>query len=84
MAKRHTAAERIAFLIGYDLAEMSDYRYQSTRYTVAVYAIGDSYYCAPGPGKKLPDVGYNWEVVGESYGSTVYRADAHKDNRNDD
>lgn len=72
MAKR--ASEIIAFQIGYDAAEMSEYRYQSTRYQVAVYAIGDNYYCAPTPGKKLPDVGYKWEKIGEPYGRPVYRA----------
>lgn len=72
MAKR--AAEIIAFQIGYDMAEMAEYRYQSTRYKTAVYSIGDNYYCAPINGKVLPNVGYKWEKIGEPYGRPVYRA----------
>lgn len=52
MARRITAAEVIATHIGYDLAEMSEYRYQPTRYAnPAIYAVGDTYYSAPINGK---------------------------------
>jgi hypothetical protein len=75
--RRVSDAERIAFLIGFDLAEMSEYRYQSTRYRVAVYAIGERYFCVP-RGRKLPDVGGAWRVHGEAYGQTVMVCDMIK------
>jgi hypothetical protein len=73
MKRRVTAAERIAFLTGQDFADMKDCRYQPTRYKVAVYVLGNDYYCSPA-GKALPDVGYPWEEIGEYKDQKVYRA----------
>jgi|SRR6185312_7541087 len=83
-ARRVTAAERIAFLRGYDLAEMSECRYQPTRFTSpSVYVLGSDYYCAPN-GKRLPKVGYRWAQIGEAYGQPVFRAEASNANMVDD
>ena len=72
--RRVTDAERIAFIIGFDLAEMSEYRYQSTRYPIAVYAIGEKYYCVP-RGRKVPQVGGPWRLLGKSYDHDVMVCD---------
>lgn len=77
VTKRRSAAEIIATHLCYDFAEMSEYRYQSTRYTVAVYAIGEFYYCAPSSGKKPPQ-DRKWEVVGTYYDRPVYRSISNK------
>lgn len=74
MKRRITAAEVIATHIGYDLAEMSEYRYQPTRYpNPAVYAIGDTYYCAPAAGGRL-HLDWNWKATATVLGRTVYEA----------
>ena len=74
MNKRRTAAEIIATHICYDMAEMSDYRYQPTRYaSPAVYAIGDYYYCAPTGGKSGPKP-WKWQQIGTVYNRPVLRA----------
>lgn len=82
MSLRITAAERIAEVIGYDLAEMADYRYQSTRHRSAVYTIGDFYYCSPAKALKvkddltnLPHVGVVWRECGAFKGVKVYRGE---------
>lgn len=72
--RRVSAAEKIAYILGTDFAEMAEYRYQPTRYAIAVYAIGESYYCATSRAGKLPDVGLTWKAIGEAYGATVYEA----------
>jgi hypothetical protein len=76
MAKH--ASEIIAFHLGYDMAEMSGYRYQSTRWTKpAVYTSNSGdYYAAPVSGK-MPRAycGFDtWECVAEHYGRKVFRA----------
>lgn len=78
--KRRTAAECIAFHLGWDMRDVSDNRYQAGRQKHAVYSIGDSYYCCPPagqnpPGNKFPD-SWNWVKVGESYGRPVYCSEA--------
>ena len=71
MAKR--ADEIIAFHLGWDVADMRECRYQPSKYKVAVYACGDSYYCAPSEHNAMPD-GFAWRIDGEHYGRTVYVA----------
>lgn len=72
--KRRTAAEIIAFHFGWDMREVSDTRYQSTRYTSpALYVIGNDYYAAPS--NNLPpkyEVGGNWHVIAEYYNRKIY------------
>lgn len=73
--KRRTAAECIAFHLGWDFAEMADCRYQPSRYRIAVYVVGDDYVCCPAVGQKPPAPNeFAWRKVGESYGRAVFRA----------
>ena len=73
MGKRRTAAEIIATHIGYDMAEMSEYRYQPACYaSPAIYAIGDTYYCAPTNGKLHK--GWNWTFAAMVLGRKVFEA----------
>lgn len=72
--KRRTAAELIGFHLGWDMRDVSEGRYQSTRYAApAIYVCGDDYYCAPS-GSQVPPKGWNWEPVGTYYARTVFRA----------
>ena len=75
-APRRTAAEIIATHLGWDIADVRDDRYQSTRYAnPAIYNMGGDYFAAPSsnaPPKAR--VGLDWEVVGEYYGRKVYRS----------
>jgi len=50
----------IAATLGLDIADLGDYRYQSTRTTRPIYAIGDIYVAI---GHKPPkdDVGAEWQ-----------------------
>jgi len=78
-AKRHTAPEVIASVLGWDMRDVSDGRYQSTRFnSPGVYVCGDDYYCAPSGSQKPPrgDDGWKWQEAGEWRGRTVYRAQA--------
>jgi len=73
---RKTAPELIAFHLGWDMPDVSDGRYQSTRYTApGVYVCGEDYFCAPS-GSQRPPKGWAWEVVGTYYGRDVFRAKA--------
>lgn len=54
----------IAATLGIDLSEMRDYRYQPSRSSVAIYAIGDNYYCAR---TSAPDDGRNWEKYKDQF-----------------
>ncbi len=79
MTKRRTAAEIIATHLGYDLAEMSDYRYQPTSYhSPALYTIGDYYFCAPRKGQRCSKT-WNWHLVGRYYERDVFRAHMNDD-----
>ncbi len=76
MNKRRTAAEIIAFHFGSDIADIRDSRYQPTRYSSpAVFTVGDSYYCAPTKGQKLPG-DWDWKAKAFYYGREVYEARA--------
>ena len=75
--KRRSAAELIATHLNYDMAEMSDYRYQSTRWaSPAIYALESGYYAAPTPANigrlRKAYAGLNWVVDGECYGRPIY------------
>ena len=72
--KRHSAAGCIAWFYCSDIKDISDCRYQSTRYPIPVYTLGDDYVCCPRAGGKPPE-GFNWEPQGKTYNDrTVYRA----------
>lgn len=74
MAKR--ANEIIAFHLGWDIADVTEGRYQ--RYSSpSVYVCGGSYFCAP-TAKQKPPEGISekgWHKVGTQYGRDVFRAD---------
>jgi len=78
--KRRTAAEIIAFHFSCDIKDVSEGRYQSTRFSdPAVYVMGEDYFCCPKAGQKpavdkqFPDR-WDWKEIGEWYGRKVYRA----------
>lgn len=81
MTKRRTAAEIIGFHFGWDMRDVSDTRYQPTRYaSPAVYVIGDDYYAAPSnnaPPKY--EVGQPWTVIAEYYGRKIYESKVSKE-----
>lgn len=75
MVKRRSAAEIIAFHFGWDMRDVSETRYQPSKYTSqAIYVIGDDYYCAPviGQRPKWPCPGKAWRELAEHYGRKIY------------
>lgn len=72
--KRRTAPEIIGFHLGWDMRDVSEGRYQPSRYcNPAVYVASEDYFCAPTGKQKLP-AGFAWERVGEYYGRRVFRS----------
>jgi hypothetical protein len=70
-----SSAEIIAFHMGWDITEVRDARYQSTRLVaMAVYPIGDDLWmCCPAKGKKpLYSKEFPWKPLTEYYGRTIY------------
>ena len=76
MTKRRTAAEIIGFHFGWDIRDVSETRYQSTRYTApAVYVIGDDYYAAPADNRPPKyELGQAWTLFAEHYGREIYES----------
>ena len=75
-AKRRTAPEIIGMHLGWDMRDVSEGRYQPTRFnSPGVYVCGNDYYCAPS-GNQSPPAGddWVWHQDGEWYGRKVYRA----------
>lgn len=71
---RRTAAEIIAFRLGWDIADVRDGRYHYGRTgPVAVYVCCNEYYCAPRDDQKLP-AGWDWKPEGDWLGRKVYCA----------
>lgn len=76
MKKRRTAPEIIGFMLGWDIADVSEMRYQPTRYnSPSIYTIGNGYYAAPSNNKAPSNMKGAWELVGEYYGRNVYFLD---------
>lgn len=75
---RRTAAEIIGFALGWDISDVREGRYQSTRYvSPAVFVCGDDYFCCPTDTQSLPEPDrWGWKPVGQFYGRTVYCAEA--------
>jgi hypothetical protein len=79
---RRSAPEVIGTYLGWDIRDVSDMRYQSTRYSSpAVYGIdvGEfSFVCAPSGSQKLPNMAMEWggttkwTEIGEAYGRKIY------------
>lgn len=75
MERRITAAEVIATRIGYDLAEMSDYRYQPSRYAnPAIYAVDDAYYCVLTKANRKLHKGWKWGFEATVLGRDIFSA----------
>lgn len=77
MTKRTSGAEVLAATLLMDRAEMSEHRYQPTRYSSpAVYSFGGDYFAAYKTRPKHK-VGGEWELVkdqfwAEKYGTRVW------------
>jgi hypothetical protein len=56
----------IASSIGFDVADMEDYRYQPTRTKQPIYAVGEHYY-ACGKRKPTDEVGAEWLIDREQF-----------------
>ena len=74
---KKSAAYVIAFHLGWDMKEVTDNRYQPTRYHApAVYTCGDHDWCCPTGSQKPPDALGQWEEVAVYDGRKVYRTSA--------
>ena len=72
--KKRTAPEIIGFHLGWDIHDVSEGRYQPSRYaSPGVYVCNDDYFCAPS-GTQKPPKGFPWQQVGIYYNRPVYRA----------
>ena len=73
MQKRRTAPEIIAVHFSCDMGDVTDGRYQPTRYSSpSIYTFGTDYYAAPSnnlPPKNMPGA---WKEIGEHYGRKVF------------
>lgn len=49
-----SSKEALATHLGMDMSDLSDYNYQPGRFTRAVYAVDDNYYCAVKTFNDLP------------------------------
>ena len=73
MTKRRTAAEIIAFHIGWDMREVSEHRYHPTRLrSPSIYGFDDGYYAAPADNKPPGNMKSAWREIGEHYGRKVF------------
>ena len=80
--KRRSAPEIIGTYLGWDMGDVSDMRYQPTRYSSpAIYNIeaGEfKYLCSPSGSQKLPNLAKEWNgttkwsEVGEVYGRKIF------------
>lgn len=75
--KRRTAAEIIATHLGWDMAEMSEYRYQPTRLTIpAIYALDNTYYAAPSNNRPPKNMEGPWIEIGTHHDRIVFKKEA--------
>jgi hypothetical protein len=76
--KKRSGAYVIASYFCNDLRDIQESRYQ--RYEPAVYSPSDDYYTCPAAGKKPNgDSRWNWEVMVEHLGSTIYVSRINKE-----
>lgn len=84
MTKRLNAAEAIANVLGRDITDVKDNRYQYGRTSKPVFTAGEYYYCAGDvPAKFYEDESrWEWEKVehpsNDKYGWTVWKAHMNK------
>lgn len=75
-AQKYTAAYIIAFHFGWDVRDVSECRYQSTRFAApASYVLDGDYYCCPS-GSQKPPQGWEWAKIGTHYDRDIWRAAA--------
>lgn len=56
------ANEIIGGTLGMSLSEINEYRYQATRTTIPIYAVGNTYYCCPRQYQTPPKLdGIKWQ-----------------------
>lgn len=68
MSRIPKAASYIAAHLGRDEEEINDYRYQPTRTTAPVFAIGNDYWCAgKKPAEHFDDRAWKWQRVISRY-----------------
>lgn len=73
MTVRRTAANIIAFHFGWDIKDMTEQRYQPTRYSSpSIYSLDQSYFAAPSNNQPPKNMKGNWKVIGEHYGRKVF------------
>jgi hypothetical protein len=73
MTKRRAAPEIIAVHFSCDIRDVTDGRYQSTRYaSPAIYTFGTDYYAAPANNKPPQNMPGDWREIGEHYGRKVF------------
>lgn len=71
--KRRTAPEIIGFHFGSDMRDISESRYQPTRYSSpAIYTIGNDYYAAPSDNRPPRNMPGSWKEIAEYYGRKIY------------
>lgn len=70
---RRSQAERVAFALTMDLADVRAAEYQPGIHSSKIYTFSHDYYTSPNRGDKLP-AAFKWEQVFEAYGLPVYRA----------
>lgn len=84
MTKRLNAAEAVANVLGWDIQDVKDNRYQYGRTSKPVFTAGDSYYCAgETPARFYEDHNrWKWERVGnplnEKQGWIVWKANMNE------
>lgn len=74
--RRYTAPYIIGFHFGSDMRDISEGRYQPTRYaSPSVYVVGNDYYCVPS-GTQKPPRDWDWRPLASYYGRTIYTSAA--------
>lgn len=73
MTTRRTAANIIGFHFGWDIRDVSETRYQPSRYSnPAIYVIGQDYVAAPANNLPPKNMKGDWKEIGEHYGRKVF------------
>lgn len=82
MARKYKSADIIAMEFCWDIADLRDYRYQSTRTDKPIFAIGNTYYCASPiskPPAKHQAIDYEWvkyeSKLAENYGWQIWKCE---------
>jgi hypothetical protein len=72
-ARRRTAAEIIGIHFCTDMADVSEGRYQPSRYSSpSIYTFGNDYYAAPSNNLPPKNMTGDWHVIGEHHGRKVF------------